>query len=194
MWRLESGSRPIISGREMRTGDSRYVRLVYAGMVEGELMGVFIRTGRLQDRLLGQELTRQALDDQPLTRFCLAPDPDRPLTAIPATRDSPPCSRDFSFLRLSPPATSRSRDFPLPRLHSSATFPAGPPATSPSRLYRSFLSCVLPHSSHATQILNRPTTSSPLGRISLTTSSGLRSFRPYPHVTASHFYFSHCRT
>ena len=60
----------------------------------------------------------------PLTRFRLAPDPDRPLAAIPATRDSPPRSRDLPFPRLSLPATIPSRDYPFPRLSLPATIPS----------------------------------------------------------------------
>ena len=123
--------------------------------------------------------SRSSLCATTVTRFHLAPDPDHPLAAIPATRDSPPLSRDFPSPQLSPPATSLSR-----------TLPGRSPETSPLQLYRSFLSCVLPHSSHTTWILDCPTISSPIGRISLTTGSGLHSFCPSPHLTSSHFYFS----
>ena len=116
-----------------------------------------------------------------MTRLRLAPDPDRPLAAIPATRHSPPLSRDFPSPQLSPHTTSPSRTLPgrSPR-----------PATSPSRLYRSLLSCVLPFPPHVIRILDYPTSSFLIGRISLTTGSRLCSFCPSPHVTSFHFYFS----
>ena len=56
MWKLESGSQQIASERERRTGDSRYVKLVYMEKVEGELMEVFIRIGRIQENLLSPAL------------------------------------------------------------------------------------------------------------------------------------------
>ena len=105
-----------------------------------------------------------------MTRFRLAPDPDRPLIAIPATRDSPPRSRDSPFPRLSWP-------FPLRLLH-------------PLRVDRSLLYCILPFHPHVIRTLDYLVSSPLIGRISLKTGSGLRPFCSFPHMTPSHFYFS----